>query len=558
MRIPQSVWPASLCSCVVVDENDYLNQIVLLVMHPSTVQDGAQQSAPEPPYAEPLDAARPPPVRLRAFSWARRMGDASQGAATPLEDPLPGLGARSAGASAASPAVTPRRCSCPGNLPPPPASPSPSKNPVLGERGDADGGASRAPDAPPAGSKHSHPLPNPASAATSARTPSGSLLDDDTVVPPGFRSCPSPGRSPRLGGHGSHRLSSHALARYASSAPASPDPPQSPPLKPAAAARAAGLASFGSLVEYAAPTSGTPRVRGAAAASCSLDESAPRRNAASSGRAMSASCSLDASARGPDLGRSGRAPAAGCSLDAGAPGLGLSPNDRAAAAVGAHARTASASDLSGWVMGAWDAPPAANPDISGKGFGGAGAGAAPESMPPSVFAGEACGAKTLDTLGTGRVCDAKPGSGSDSHGALTTLESWGSFEVPVAEQCGGASGSRGLERGLKPSAGSRSRLGSDPDANCADAPQHAGGRAASSAAARNHSISSSQLPVGATEQPNGAPAVVSVQPKGGHARLGGAGARGASAARVKGMEDGRRRLAAWEAAQLTSFAQRPG
>lgn len=528
------------------------------------MQDGAQQSAPEPADAEALDAARPPPVRLRVFSWARRMGDASQGPPTPLEDPLPAVGARSAGASAASPAVTPRRCSCPGNLPPPPASPSPNKgtqNPISGRRGDADGGALRAPGAPPAASGSAHPLSNPASAATSARSPSGSLLDDDTGVPPGFRSCPSPGRSPRLGGHGSHRLSSHALASIGSSAPASPDAPVSPPLKPAAAAGAAGLASFGSLVEYAPSVFGTPEARGAAAASSSIDGRAPRGGAASSGRAVSAICSLDAGAQGPGLGRSGWAPAAGCSLDAGAPGLGLRRSDRAAAAVGAHARTASASDLSGWDMAAWDAPPAANPGSPGKGFGGTGAGAAPASMPPSVFAAEASGAETLASPGTSRAHDHDPGAGSDSHSALTTLESWGSFEVPEAERCGGAGGSGSLERNIKSNAGYRSRLGSGPDPPASSlGPKRCapGGSAASSSAARDSPESSSQRLDGGMQQPNGVLPRLSTEPKGSHARPGGGSRKGVAAARGGGVEEGRRRLAVWEAAQLSSFAQRPG
>ena len=527
-------------------------------MHPPAVQDGAQQSAPEPPDAEALDAARPPPVRLRAFSWARRMGDASQGPPTPLEEPLPGLGARSAGASAASPAVTPRRCSCPGNLPPPPASPSPSQNPVLGARGDADGGVSHAPGAPPAGWGSSHryliPASNPASAATSARSPSGSLLDDDSGVPPGFRSCPSPGRSPRLGGQGSHRLSSHALASYGSSVPASPDPPQSPPLKPAAAARAAGLASFGSLVEYASPMCENPRARGTAAASSLHGDRADRGSAGPSGRAMSGSCSLDAGAQGPGLGRGGRAPAASCSLDAGAPRLGLGLSDRAAAAVGAHARTASASDLSGSVMAAWDAPPDANP-------GSPGTGAASAGMPRSVCAADASDAVTLASPGTGRVCDAEPGAGSDSPSALTTLESWGSFEVPAAEHCGGARGRGSLDRTFKFSEGSRSRLGPGADwpASGPGLERCAPGKSASgSSTARDSPDSSSQRLDGGMQQPNGVPATAFTEPKGSSVRLGSGSGKGASAARGGRAEDGRRRLAAWEAAQLSSFARRPG
>ena len=542
------------------------------------MQDGAQQSAPAPPDAEQLDAARPPPVRLRAFSWARRLGDAAQGSPAPLGVPPPGLGARSAGASAASPAVTPRRCSCPGNLPPPHAGSNPNldmHNPFPGARGDADGGASHAPGALPAG--FLHPLSNPASAATSARSPSGSLLDDDTGVPPGFRSCPSPGRSPaaspRAAGHGKHRLSSHALASYDSSAPASPSPPTSTPLNPAAGARGAGLASFGSLLEYAPQVSanGAAQARGAAAANCSLDDGALKGGAVLSGRGVGASCSLDAGAQGPGLGRCGGAPAAGCSLNAGAPGIGLGLSDRAAAyahgerqadaepvgsALGAHARTASAPDLDGWDMAAWDAPPAVDP--------GSGAAAAPADMLPSLFAVEASGAKAVDSPGTGRVLEPESGAGSDGHSALTTLESWGSFEVPEAEH--GTSGSGGMERGLGFSRGDGSRQGSVPDAcvsrlgpgRCAGAPHPAGGSATCSSAAQDGSESLSQRLDGGTQQLSGFQPAACMEPGGGRARLGSGGTKGARSARGRGVEVGQGRLAAWEAAQLSSFARRPG
>ena len=186
------------------------------------------------------------------------------------------------------------------------------------------------------------------------------------------------------------------------------------------------------------------------------------------------SCSLDAGAQGPGLGLYGKTPAASCSLDAGLPGLGLGLDDRPAAACalrgaqadgpafGAHARTASAPDLDVWDMGAWGAPPAADPGSPSKGFGGSGAVSAPAGVPLSMFVSEASGVDTRVNHGTGRVCD--PESGPESYSALTTQESWGSFEVPEAEHGGGASGSGSLDRGLNTGLGSRSRLWSGPGA----------------------------------------------------------------------------------------------
>ena len=307
---------------------------------------GAADAPPDAPPEPPPEAPRPPPVRLRAFSWARRLRDGVSGALE-LDAPSPeppasagpaGAGrargaARHAGGaawasagspgrawdSAPSPAVTPRRASFPCGAP---ALPRPFPGP---DAGAAQTPVRRCP------SLAAHPLPEPISAATSMRSV-GSLLDDD-VLPASVAPCPSQSASPgpgplaeRAGAPGTHAL---APGSADSSAAALPAP--APAAGAARAPDAALLASFGSLVD------------------AFHDEDAPAGGAGARHGAMP--------------------PAASCSLGAGSE-LEVSAG---AAALGARGRTSSAPLLDGWgAEGGWDAfPPAPAAGEPGGGRAGA-------------------------------------------------------------------------------------------------------------------------------------------------------------------------------------------
>jgi len=361
---------------------------------------GAADAPPDAPPEAPPEAPRPPPVRLRAFSWARRLRDGVSGAleldAPSPEPPAsagPAGGGRAGGAawasagshvsawdSAPSPAVTPRRASFPcGALAPPRPFPGPDPGAALTP-------VRRCP------SLAVHPLPEPVSAATSMRSV-GSLLDDD-ALPAFIAPCASQSASPGPG-HPAERAgapSAHALAPGSADSSAAASPMLAPAAGAARAPDAALLASFGSLVD-------------------ALDEDAP--------------------AGGPRAQHGAMPPAASCSLGAGGePGLSTG-----AAALGARGRTSSAPLLDGWdAEGSWDAFPP-TPAAGEPGSGRAGAPTCAQ-LPPSAFAAEA--GRAGGAPGAGNAQNPGRGPSTSASSGLPSLASWASFQAPEAAH-GGAS-----------------------------------------------------------------------------------------------------------------------
>jgi hypothetical protein len=438
-------------------------------------------------------------VRLRAFSWARRLRDGVSGAleldapspeppasAGPAGEGRAGGAARHAGGaawasagspgrawdSAPSPAVTPRRASFPcGALAPPRAFPGPDPGSALTP-------VRRYP------SLAAHPLPEPVSAATSMRSV-GSLLDDD-ALPAGVAPCSSqsasPGPSPPAERAGA--LGAHALAPGSADSSAAASPTLALAAGAARPPGAALLASFGSLVD------------------AFDDEDAPASGAGARHGAMP--------------------PAASCSLGAGGE-LGLSAG---AATLGARGRTSSAPLLDGWdAEGGWDAfPPAPAAGEPGGGRAGEPARAQP---PPSAFAAEAGRASGAPAAGgarnPGRDPGPNPGPSASASSGLPSLASWASFQTPEAAH-----------------AGAVGRAPEGPGAGSGQASAVCAGPAGARGSSRRAGSASGAGPVH--------DALLARRQQGGDA--GQRAGRGAAHA-----EKAAGRLATWEAQQLMSFAR---
>lgn len=423
----------------------------------------------------------------------------------------------------------------------------------------------------------SYPLSNPVSAATSARSPAGSLLDEDSLVP-GFRSCPSPSpsfspgfvscRSPSPSPSPSPRPrdtappGQHAVALSSldSSAPASPSPDAIP---------AAALAGFGSLLHGELGGRGAARCGRPPAATCSLDAGARSSGLGfeASGGRLAASCSLDDPVSG--LSHSG-----GCVAPRGAQGNGPSGQGLGlpTATLGSHGRTSSAPLMVGWDAGGWDAPP---PPGLGGGNGDGGAAGGNFAVPPSAFClyegvrEEHSGAGGAGSVRTEAASAARSGPSSN----LSTLLSWGSFAAPDEARGGGSAqpsagpaeragaSVSGLGSGSAPSGPPIPGFGGAGDgsgaAGAALGQPHVGLRRVSA-----HAICvppgplSGQAAVAAHARSRGAMGAV------GDPGRGALGDRGRGTVRARGqgafgMAESRGRLAAWEAQQLSSFAQQP-
>lgn len=593
------------------------------------MQNGTQQQSacPAPEADDQPEAAQPSPRRLRAFSWARRMGEEPcQGPASLTDPSQKGLFAAGGPPEAASgsvlesgslnfsPAVTPRRSSCPGgslpaapwgglHLNPKSKLPSPEVTP----HSVAAVAASRMPSTQllssyPLPDPVAYPLPDPVSATNSARSPAGSLLDEDMAAAmPGFRSCPSPGRSP--GGsprafpaagapRGGSQLGSHAVAltSFDSSAPGSPalSTTTNPCRKSVAAAPAATLASFGSLVDsdwLGGCAAG--RTNRAPAARCSLDAIVPesRLGLGLCDRVHPTSCSLDAGVAGSDLQLCSRPTANRClgmsRLELGLANSGLSGSRL-------HVRTSSAPlldelDMAGPDAGRWDAfsVPVPVDRTSGK-CGVAGSSAVPPSafveqagrVEGPVYAGRVASKPERADLGSGAVTPTLHHAVVDDVSELTTHVSWGAFEAPEAAARNGSpqrlAGSihvadlPGVRPGPAPASylgnGCRIPEGSDVAASRGSAsrdsgPEGVGWVARPLVHAPAESNLTRSLPDAQSER-DGAEVGRGFRGGNGKTVLG----RWAPGERGRGPHgaEGAGRLAAWEAQQLSSFAQQPG
>ena len=625
--IKQSGLRFILCNLFLRIESKYKSSVAperLLL----AAQNGTQQQSarPAPEADDQPEAAQPSPVRLRAFSWARRIGEEPcQGPASLADpsrkEPVAAGGAPEAASGSVlgsesltfSPAVTPRRSSCPGgslpvaprgrlHLDPESKFISPGATPHCV----AAVAVSRTPSTQllssyPLPDPVVYPLPDPVSASNSARSPAGSLLDEDmTAAMPGFRSCPSPGRSPggsprafpaAWGPRGGSQLGSHAVAltSFDSSAPGSPalSTATNPNRDSVAAAPAAALASFGSLVDsdwLGGCAAG--RLGRAPAASCSLDAMVPE---SCSGLGLYdmvplASCSLDAGVPGSDLEPCSRPAASRCR---GLSGLGPGLASSGLSGSRLHMRTSSAPlldelDMAGPNAGKWDAFSVPVPvDRTSGNCAVAGSSA----VPPSAFAEQA--GRVGAPASAGRVAskperaDFEPGAvtatllhtAPDNVSELTTHVSWGAFEAPeAAAQSGRPQRPAVLTHradvpGVRPSPapesccgnGCRIPEGSDVAASRGSASRDSGPAEGVGWVARPlvHAPAESNptrsLPDAQSER-DGA--------EHGRGFLGGNGKLGRWVIGERGRGPrgavGAGRLAAWEAQQLSSFAQQPG